>query len=167
MTNRDAPAAAGYSRAQIALHWIVALLIVPQFVLHDAMSEAWDRVEDGLEVTFDPLVAAHVFGGLAVLALVLWRLVLRARRAAPPPPEAEHPALKLVAKAVHGGLYLVALLLPVSGAAAWFGGIEAAAEGHEVLKALLLALVALHVAGALYHQFVLRTNIMDRMKRAA
>jgi cytochrome b561 len=31
---------------------------------------------------------------------------------------------------------------------------------------ILLALVALHVVGALYHQFVLKTNLLARMKRA-
>ena len=157
----------GYSRAQIALHWIVAALIVPQFVLHDGIAEAWDKLEDGIAAGFDPLVAGHVVGGIAILALVIWRLSLRARRGAPPPPEAEHPALKLVAKATHGGLYLLLVLMPVSGLAAWFGGVEAAAEAHETMKVALLALVLLHVAGALYQQFVLKTNLMERMKRAA
>jgi len=157
----------GYSRAQIALHWIVAVLIVPQFVLHDGIAAAWDKVEDGIAVGFDPLVAGHVIGGIAILALAIWRLALRARRGAPPPPEAEHPALKLVAKATHGGLYLLLVLMPVSGLAAWFGGVEPAAEAHETMKVVLLALVALHVVGALYQQFVLKTNLMERMKRPA
>ncbi|MCR9150244.1 MAG: cytochrome b/b6 domain-containing protein [Rhodobacteraceae bacterium] len=157
----------GYSRAQIALHWIVAVLIVPQFVLHDGIAAAWDKIEDGIAVGFDPLVAGHVFGGIAILALVVWRLALRARRGAPPPPEAEHPALKLVAKATHGGLYLLLIVMPVSGLVAWFGGVETAAEAHETMKIALLALVVLHVAGALYQQFVLKTNLMERMKRPA
>ena len=80
------PKPKGYSRAQIALHWIVAVLIVLQFVLHEPMAEAWDKVEDGIAVAFDPVVALHVFGGLAVLAFALWRIVLRQRRGAPPPP---------------------------------------------------------------------------------
>lgn len=165
MTTPTAPA--GYSRAQIALHWLVALLIVPQFVLHDAISAAWRAFRRGEEIAFDPLVAAHVFAGLAILLFVAWRLVLRARRGAPPPPEAEHPALKLVAKLTHGTLYLLLVLLPVSGGVAWFGGVEAAAEAHEVMKTALLALVVLHVLGALFHQFVLHSDVLARMKRPA
>ena len=166
MTTRTAPQ--GYSRAQILLHWIVALLIVPQFLFHDAISDAWDAARRGVETAgIDPLVPAHVFGGLAIFALVLWRLGLRARRGAPPPPEAEHPALKLVAKLTHGALYLLLVLLPVSGAAAWFGGVDGAADGHEVMKTLLLALVVLHVLGALFHQVVLKTDVLSRMKRPA
>ena len=164
MTTRPAPA--GYSRAQIRLHWIVALLIVPQFVFHDAMSAAWDAARRGVAVTgIDPLVPAHVFGGLAILALVVWRLVLRARLGVPAAPEAEHPALKLVAKLTHGALYLLLILLPVSGAAAWFGGVEGAADGHAVMKTVLLALVVLHVLGALFHQVVLKSDVLTRMKR--
>lgn len=155
-----------YSRTQIALHWVVFLLIALQFLLHDRISEAWDRIEDGLPFEFHPLIAAHVFGGLLILALVLWRIVLRGTRGAPALPAEEPAAMQLVARLTHLGLYALMLLMPVSGAVAWFGGAEAAAEAHEVMRILLLALVALHVLGALYQQFVLKTDIMARMKRA-
>ena len=158
----------GYSRPQIRLHWIVALLIVPQFVLHDGISAAWRALGQGQELpALDPLVPLHVLGGVLIAALVLWRIVLRSRRAAPALPEAEHPALKFAAKLTHAGLYALLLGLPLSGAAAWFGGVRAAGDAHEVMKTLLLALVALHVVGALYHQFVLKDGLMQRMKRAA
>ena len=153
-----------YSRAQILLHWIIFALIAAQFLLHESMAEAWDRIEDGLEVSFDPLVAAHVFGGIAVLVLVLWRIGLRLGRGAPGLPEEEPAAMKLAAKLTHLGLYALMVLMPVSGAVAWFGGVEAAAEGHEVMKVLMIALVLLHILGALYHQFVLKTGLMDRMR---
>lgn len=45
-------------------------------------------------------------------------------------------------------------------------GLEAAARGHNVMKFLLLALIALHVVGALYHQFVLHDGTLARMRRA-
>lgn len=157
----------GYSRPQIRLHWIVALLIVPQFVLHDGISAAWRALGQGQELPFSPLVPLHVLGGVLIAALVLWRIVLRLRRAAPALPEGGHPALDLVAKLTHAGLYALLLGLPLSGAVAWFGGVHAAGDAHEVMKTLLLALVALHVVGALYHQFVLKDGLMQRMKRAA
>jgi cytochrome b561 len=155
----------GYSRTQIALHWIVAALIALQFILHDAMSEAWRAVVRGGEAAFDPLVAQHVLGGLLVAALVVWRLVIRVRRGAPPPPEAEHPVLRLAATLAHWSPYALMLLLPVTGAAAWFGGVRAAADGHEVLKTVLLALIALHVGAALFHRFVLKSDVLSRMAR--
>jgi len=155
-----------YSRAQIALHWIVFLLIALQYLFHDPISEAWEKLAEGGEVAFSPLIAGHVFGGLLILALVVWRIVLRRTRGAPPLPEKEPPALKLIAHATHLGLYALMLLMPITGALAWFGGIGSAAGAHGLLRLLLLALVALHIAGALYQQFVLRTDIMSRMKRA-
>lgn len=160
------PSPKGYSRTQIALHWGVALLIVLQFVLHEPIAEAWEVIRKGGTAAFDPVIALHVFGGLGVLAFVIWRLVLRARRGVPAAVET-NAAQKLAAHAVHLGLYALMILMPVSGAVAWFGGVEAAGEAHEVMKALLLILVALHVLGALWHQFWLKDGLMLRMKRAA
>lgn len=155
-----------YTPAQIALHWVVFLLIAAQFLFEDPISEAWHKVEQGLSVGFQPMVAFHVFGGLLILALVLWRIVLRLTRGVPPLPEMETATMKVAAHAVHASMYALMVLLPVSGALAWFGGVRMGAEVHEVLKTLMLALILLHVAAALFHQFVLKTNLMARMKRA-
>ena len=160
------PSPKGYSRTQIALHWAVAVLIVLQFVLHEPIAHAWDQVKDGLAVEFSPLVAVHVFGGVLVLAFALWRLALRKTRGAPPPPAAEPAPLKMAAQIGHLALYALMILMPVSGAAAWFGGVDFAAEVHEAMKPALLILVAVHVAASLWHQFWLKDGLMLRMKRA-
>lgn len=156
-------APSGYSGTQIALHWIVFLVIVAQYVLHEAIVDAWRAVRRGEEFGFDPVVASHVFGGILILVLVLWRIMLRVKRGAPKPPEHEPAILKLAAGATHLGLYALLLLMPLSGIAAWFGNVEAAAEAHEVMRLLLLALIVIHIAGALYQRFVLKTDVMTRM----
>jgi cytochrome b561 len=151
-----------YSRTRIRLHWLTAALVVAQFVFHESIAEAWDLIEDGLTPAFDPLVLAHVIGGVLVLVLVIWRLVLRARDGNPP---AE--GSPLVQKAAHWGhiaLYAVLVALGLSGGAAWFGGIDAAAELHETLKPVLLLLVAGHAAAALWHQFFLKDGTLSRMR---
>lgn len=156
----------GYSRLQIALHWLVFALIAQQYLFKDAMSAAWNRITDGLEAAgFEPLVLAHVAGGALVMIFALWRLTLRARRGVPRAIEASK-VQGILAKLTHVGLYALMILMPLSGSVAWFGGVEAAAQGHNVLKIVLLALVALHVVGALYHQFVLRDGTLARMRRA-
>ncbi|WP_193142761.1 MULTISPECIES: cytochrome b [unclassified Meridianimarinicoccus] len=157
------PTPTGYSRPQIALHWIVFALIAQQYLLHDAIASAWDRILDGAEVAFNPLVLAHVAGGALVLLLTLWRLGLRRRHGVPAPIEGSG-LQHMIAKLTHVGLYALMILMPISGSVAWFGGVEAAAEGHEVLKVALLALIVLHVVGALYHQFVLRDGTLARMR---
>lgn len=159
------PSPKGYSRLQIALHWIAALLILQQFLFEDAIASAWDAFTKGLESAFDPLVLAHVAGGALVLVFALWRLSIRAGRGAPEM-VGDSALQRTLAKVTHVGLYALMILMPVSGAVAWFGGVELAAEGHNILKVVLLALVALHVVGAIYHQFVLRDGLMNRMRRA-
>jgi len=155
----------GYSRLQIRLHWIIAALIVLQFLLHESIAQAWETFLEGGVIVFKPLIAIHVFGGLLVLLLALWRLAVRLNRGSPPPPEKEHPMLKMLANATHWIFYLLMIFMPVSGAVAWFGGVKAAANGHNVLKIALLVLVLLHVIAVLFHQFILKTNIMERMRR--
>lgn len=151
-----------YSRIQIILHWLAFLLIVQQFIFHDAISEAFRAVMKGQEFAFSPLVAAHVFGGILVGLFAIWRLTLRKSVGVPEELPAP-PMQQLVAKVVHIGLYALMFALPISGAVAWFGSVGAAGEAHEVMKALLLAFVGLHIVGAVYHQVVMKDGIMKRM----
>ncbi|MDA5095339.1 cytochrome b/b6 domain-containing protein [Aliiroseovarius sp. KMU-50] len=156
----------GYSLAQIRLHWIVAALIAAQYVFKGPIEEAWSAFRDGAEIAFNPLIFAHVVGGMLVLLFALWRLTLRKTRGAPPPPEAEAKPLKIAAHITHWTLYALMIGMPISGGLAWFGGVEQAAFAHNVLKVPLLILAILHVLAALFHQFVLKTNLIARMKRA-
>jgi cytochrome b561 len=156
----------GYTRTQIILHWLVFVLVVLQFVLHDPIAEAWDKIEEGLEVGFDPLVAQHVFTGFLILVLVVIRMAIKAKRGAPTLPANEPAILKIAAHGTHLGLYALLILMPISGAVAWFGGIEAAADGHEAMKVIVIALVALHVLGALFQHFVLKSDVLTRMRKA-
>ena len=155
----------GYSSAQIGLHWIIALLIALQFLFNEPMGEAFDSVMRGTVPPFSWAVWAHIAGGVAILALVLWRVALRRSRGAPPPPEGEGTLLGRAATLGHWALYALMVLAPATGLAAWYGGIEAAAELHELFKPLLIILVAVHVLAALFHQFVLKDNLLARMKR--
>lgn len=155
-----------YSRSQIMLHGLIFLLIAAQVLLHGPMSEAWERVEDGLEAELSPLVVILVVLGLLTLGLVVWRAVLRLMRGAPEVwPEQEPTALKPAAQLTYLGLYALLALMPVSGTVAWFGEAETAARAHEVMATLLLVLVGLHVMGALYRQFVLKPDTMARTKK--
>ena len=155
----------GYSAPQIWLHWLVALLIVPQYLLNEPIAQAWRALERGRAITPSAWISLHVAVGVVLLALVAWRVLLRRLRGAPLPPAAESRALQLIGKLTHGLLYLLLVALAASGGVAWFLEVEAAAEFHEVATTLLLVLVGLHVLGALYHQFVLKTDVLSRMKR--
>lgn len=154
----------GYSRLQIALHWVVGVLILYNLLMGEDMKPVWGEVERTGSYTMTVGALVHIIVGVLVLALVLWRLLVRLTRGAPEAPDAS-PAMMLAAKVGHWALYAFMIGLPVTGLAAWFGGIDAAAELHEgPLKALLWVLIAGHVVMALYHQFVLKDGLLDRMR---
>lgn len=157
----------GYSRTQIRLHWIIVALVAAQYLLKGAISDAWDAFLLGAQIAFDPMIAQHVLLGGLVAILTIWRLALRQTRGAPAPIGAETAAKAAIARGTHWAFYGLLVLLPISGSVAWFGGVQQAATAHNILKVLLLALIALHVLGALLQQFVQKTNVMDRMKRPA
>lgn len=157
----------GYSATQIGLHWIVAVLVVGQYMFKDGISSAWDAYSEGQEIAFSPLVFAHVAGGMLILAFVLWRLVLRLTRGVPPAPENEPAPLKTLSHVAHWGFYVLLAAMAVTGAMAWFGDIAAGAEAHNVVKIALLALIVLHVLAVLFHRIVLKNNLMLRMIRPA
>jgi cytochrome b561 len=157
----------GYSAAQIALHWIIAILIVCQFVFHEGMVEAWRALRRSGDAAAPMSFAAqaHVWGGLAVLAFAIWRLWLRQTRGVPAAPAEEAAPLRLAAHITHVTLYALMILMPVTGAAAWFGGIGAASDVHEILRVPLFFLVLLHVLGALFQKFWLKSNVLTRIVR--
>ena len=157
----------GYSATQIALHWIVAILILSQYLLAEGMEEAWEVVEDGGQAVTTTGALIHIVIGAAVFLFAIWRLSLRFSRGAPGPAEGETGLQAPIAKGTHLLLYLMMLGLPVGGAAAWFLGIEAAAELHIVGKTVLMLLIVLHILGALYNQLFLKNRLIGRMMKAA
>ncbi|MBO9590194.1 cytochrome b/b6 domain-containing protein [Devosia sp.] len=154
---------AGYSRAQVILHWVIAALILFQLLVHESMEMAWDaRMEGGPAEGANPL--PHIIVGSLILILAAARVVIRLRHGAPPHPAGQPAALGVVANVIHGLIYVLLFALPISGLVAWFGGIENAADVHGgPLRLALIALVLIHIAGALVQQFVLRSGVLMRM----
>lgn len=153
-----------FSTTQVTLHWLTALVVLAQFLNDDAIADAFRATMQGAaDIPESWLATAHVIGGLAILAAALWRIGLRILPGTPAAPAGEPRPLRLVAAAIHGLLYLLLLLLPLTGLAAWVGGVGAAGGLHELLTTALLVLVGLHVAGALYQQLVLRSDVLARM----
>lgn len=155
----------GYSVTQIALHWGVAALIAGQYIFKESIAGAWSKIRQGVSYDFDPLILAHVVGGGLILALVVWRLALRLKRGAPPPPENEPGPLKTLSHVAHWAFYVLIAAMSVTGLAAWFGDVVVAAQIHNVLKVALLALIVLHVLAVPFHRLVLKNNVMVRMIR--
>jgi len=156
---------AGYSKLQIRLHWITVLLVFLQYALHDGIASAYDQaLETGAYVISAPVIG-HSVGGTVILALAMWRLMLRNERGVPAPPTGEPALFQTISHWAHLGFYGLLFLLPISGALAWGGRMPGAGDAHEVFRALLLLLILAHIGAVVVHQFVWKTGLITRMVR--
>jgi cytochrome b561 len=172
------PTPTRYSPVAIALHWLLAVLIIGTFLV-------------GLQMTgmpFSPqrlkLYNWHKWAGAVILALsalrLLWRLANR------PPADVPMPAWQQ--RAAHGAhhlLYLLFFAVPLVGwaysSAAGFPIVvfgvlplpdfvpadkalaDAIKPWHGWLAYAMATLVVLHVAGAFKHHFIDRDGLLRRM----
>lgn len=159
-----------YSISQRVLHWGMALLIFFNLLVTDGI-EQWNRIAHrGGELSAVDAFSAnlHAWVGIAILAFAALRLILRKAQGVPPE-YADEPALaRLAAKATHVLLYLMFFLMPLSGIARYYFGVDAAGEVHaEIFKVVLWALIAVHVVGAVAQRFYFRTDSLKRMTSGA
>ena len=158
---------AGYGMRQIALHWIVFLAVAFQFLMGDNMTDLFRAAHGGKPTdvgqTWTPI---HIAVGLAILGAMLWRLMLR-RTVGVPPAAKQFWALQWLAAAVHVGLYLDLIGAALVGLAAYFWQPSLAGLHHLMVRPILIVLVGLHIAGALWHQFGVGDDVMARMTRPA
>ena len=150
----------GYSGLQIALHWIVAILILGAWFTHEDMDDALeDRIELGLS-GFEGATLHTMLGG-AAFAFVLIRLVVRLRRGAPEPHGS--PMIQMAATWGHRLLYALMIAAPLLGAITWYGQIEGLGEIHELVgKALMLVAIG-HLLMAMLHQALWADGTLMRM----
>jgi cytochrome b561 len=97
-----------YSRPAIVLHWLVAILMVINVALVlsvDHLPDSWGR----------PFIDTHKSIGITVLGLALMRLLWRWSHTPPPLPMDYKRWERWSAHLVHGLLYALMLLLPLSG----------------------------------------------------
>jgi cytochrome b561 len=91
---------------------------------------------------------------------------LRLTRGVPPSPEGTSSALHLAGNIGHALLYVLMIGLPVTGLLAWYGGVTSLAGLHgELLKSLLWLFIIGHIAAALYHHFILKDGLINRMRK--
>ena len=153
-----------YSPAQKALHWAVVALIALQWLIFDGMGRPFHESMEAGALAWGTVPVVHLVLGVTVLVLALARLWLRRSHGAPEAPAEEPAIFRAAAHWAHLAIYALLLAMPLTGLAAWFGLVGPAAGVHELLMNLLLALVAVHVAAVLVHQFVWKTDLLARMK---
>jgi cytochrome b561 len=170
---------ARYSTPAIVLHWLVALLIFAGFPLGLYMSDL------RLSPTKLQLYSYHKWIGITVLMLVAIRVGWRLTHRPPPLPDSIVRWQRQASALVHGLLYVLILVVPLSGwlmssakgfQTVWFGVLplpdlvgkdkalgELLLGVHKALNFTLLGLVILHVGAALQHHFIERQPFLQRM----
>lgn len=158
---------AGYTGTQILLHWTIAALIVLQLVIGEDIKPAHRAFSRGAEPAAGDMFNAniHVYVGLAVLVLAFWRLAVRLRHGVPAAPPAESVLQRRIAAAAHFLLYLFIFGMPITGALAWYFGFRAMGEIHELAKPVIIIVVGLHAAAALWQHFYVKSDVLVRMLR--
>jgi cytochrome b561 len=162
-------------------HWTVAALIFAQFAL-GKIADEWPRSPTKVD-----LFVWHKSTGILILTIVVLRLAWRAATRTPDPPADSSRLERRAAAASHALLYVVMIAMPLSGwvinSAAnfplklfWLVPLpaitppgkdlqELAEAVHGALAWTLAALVAVHVAAALWHHFIRRDDVLTRMLR--
>lgn len=151
----------GYSGIQIALHWLIAILILTAWFTGEGAEEAMEVVEDGGTVGFVP----HVAVGLSILALVVVRVLVRLGRGAPAAPGVPGSLQVLAADWGHRLIYLLMIAVPLGGVSVFFLGLDVG-EIHGLAANALMLIVLGHALVALYHQYVLKDGLLRRMMKA-
>jgi cytochrome b561 len=163
LTGRSAPR--GYSLLQIFLHWTIAALVILQLLFNEPIQEAFSDRLDGEASSAMTGAIVHIVAGLSVLVLAVFRLIIRLTRGAPSAHDDKPAILTWIAYATHVVLYGFIFLMPMTGAIAWFGGVEFSATLHEFGRLILVPAIGFHVLGALAEHFVFRNDGLLRMFR--
>lgn len=153
----------GYSALQIALHWTIAALVVFQLIVNEGMADAYDARLDGEAPETMLWALLHIGVGVTILLLSIIRLGVRLRRGAPPIHRDKPDLLVWLAGATHVMLYGFIILMPLTGALAWFGLVEVSGAVHELGRWVLIPLIVLHSAGGLAEHFYFKNDSMVRM----
>ena len=169
-----------YTRTAMTLHWLIALSIVVAFLLGLIMSDM-----PGLTMTKLKYFSWHKWLGITIFMLAVARVLWRATHPAPPQLASLPIWQRLAASWTHRLLYLLILVIPLTG---YFYSLAAGVQvvylgliplpvliaknpalaeilknAHTVLNFSMAGLVALHILGALKHQFIDRDGTLARM----
>jgi cytochrome b561 len=104
----------------------------------------------------------HVWAGSVLLGLVLARIVVRFLTGAPEFPGAPTPADRAAALG-HWVLYALMLAAPALGAATWFLQMDALGEIHVAVMNALMIVIAGHAGMAIFHHYVLKDGLLKKM----
>ena len=166
-----------YNRIAVVLHWLMALMIM---LLLFIGSQVLEPMSNSNPDKLAPLQGHSILGVITGLLLILRYLNLKLR-GKPSPANAEGSKMNSMAKWAHKLIYVLIVAVIGSGIAmaveADFASIFAGAKvmpesfnhlttrsAHGILTKLLALVLLVHIGATLYHQFVVKDNLLRRMR---
>ncbi len=167
-----------YHSALVALHWLLALLIIGGLVMGgNVLSETPNSAPEKLFY-----LKMHMSMGILILALMVIRLFVRFLTVKPPHADIGNNLVNKLGVGTHYVFYLVVFLVAGSGLAiANIAGLPDIVFGqsgaplpidfseyppraaHGILTKLLFVVILGHVVAFLYHQYVRKDGLFSRM----
>lgn len=169
----------GYTPAAKFLHWLIVALLIAQFIF------AWTMPHIGRSTPVTTLISLHFTFGVIILAVAVVRLAWRGLHSEPLSLDGVPPWQVQSARVLHWLLYVLLLAIPVLGwiNASWRGmpivmfGVELpklvatrsagwrwTGDVHSLLAYYaMLTVIGLHIVSGLYHYFIRRDRVLQRM----
>lgn len=172
---RDTPA--GYGLVSILLHWSGAIVVIAMLVIGNVMASS-----SGAD--WRDYLRLHTTVAILAYPLLVWRILWRVRSRHPGALPQQNPSLLRLAVFVHYLVILLIALMLVSGPLmAWAGDLPLEVLGfsitapfppdraffqsmrfvHATAATTLLALIALHIAAALFHIIFRKDRTLDKI----
>ncbi len=177
MPNENLPTR--YSAVAQAFHWVIAALIVTQFVLANLAGDL------PIGVHKLALLARHKSFGMTVLMLAILRVLWRLKNPPPQLPPGMKPLEQMLARLTHIAFYVLLFAMPLTGwlmssaknySVSWFGlftwpnligkneaAFDVLRATHDILSYVLFAIAMLHILAALKHHFWNKDDVLLRM----
>jgi cytochrome b561 len=170
----------GYTPVAKLLHWLVTVLLFSQYAV------AWNLPHMGRDTVQNTVINLHFSLGVLISLVLIARLAWRWTHPEPPPIDGLPPWQVTLARVVHYLLYATLIIIPILGwvnasyrglTVSFFGivtlpqliatrtrGFAWTGDAHVIAAYyIVLPIVALHIAAALYHWLVRKDGVMQRM----
>lgn len=167
-----------YHPILVSLHWLLAALIIGGLIMGGNVLAKTPNSDPAKMLSLQ----MHMSVGIIILILMVVRLLVRLKTAKPPRADTGNGLLNMAGVAAHWALYALVIALAASGLAianiaglpdiVFFGADTplpadfnhiAPRAAHGILSKLLALVIAAHVAGFLFHQYVRKDELISRM----
>lgn len=166
-----------YSKRMVKMHWLTLVLVVVAWYLGDTLVD--ERNEKS--ATMAGYLAHALVGGTVMVATTL-RMIYRSVDSMPQ--QVSNSLMDMLAKGIHHALYVLLMLMPLTGFMTlltsevgdalvtvnakllpekFTGPSLISHVSHDILMTVLMVVVAIHMMGVVWHQFIMKDGLMKRM----